>query len=66
MRLKCLHPPFALVTNRRPLHQICNYRFEIEFSANLNEALQALNVTAPFVPGDLTQARCLAACLAHQ
>ncbi|PRW50775.1 ase inhibitor I4 serpin isoform A [Chlorella sorokiniana] len=30
-------------------------RFEIEFSANLNEALQALNVTAPFVPGDLTQ-----------
>lgn len=32
-------------------------RFEIEYSANLNEALQALNITAPFAAGDLTQAR---------
>ncbi|KAI7837489.1 hypothetical protein COHA_008680 [Chlorella ohadii] len=30
-------------------------RFEIEYSANLNEALQALNITAPFAAGDLTQ-----------
>lgn len=29
--------------------------FEIEFSANLNEALQALNITAPFTGGDLTK-----------
>ncbi len=31
-------------------------RFEIEFTAGLNKALQALNVTAPFTEGDLTQA----------
>ncbi|KAL4429193.1 hypothetical protein ABPG77_010172 [Micractinium sp. CCAP 211/92] len=30
-------------------------RFEIEFTAGLNKALQALNVTAPFTEGDLTQ-----------
>ncbi|KAL4443398.1 hypothetical protein ABPG75_011135 [Micractinium tetrahymenae] len=30
-------------------------RFEIEFSAALNDALQALNITAPFAGGDLTQ-----------
>lgn len=29
-------------------------RFEVEWSASLVEALQALNITAPFSPGDLT------------